>query len=221
MKSLSRIEERKEFRDALTEASKQPSLVELATLLVQRIESELAPREEAPAFAEDDSGQAAINPSKLRRLVILDNLKQINSATEKLLAKLRAPLEEELLGMFEKLGTNNFNIDGRTVYLHREWWAKTAEGHSVEEALAALKACDETAVFVKESFNTQTLSAYFRERRAASEAACDAADEYTAEHGGLTKELLEAIPPLFPTPELANVLDFSEKTSVRSRQGGK
>ncbi len=132
-----------------------------------------------------------------RKLALLDKLKSLNAAMEKMITQLRAPLEEQALSRFEQLGVNNFNIDGRTIYVQREWWAKSKE--NVADTIAALKACPETAPFVKETFNTQTLSAYFRERRLANE------------------ELDE---PLYPTPELEATVDFSEKVTVRSRQGG-
>jgi hypothetical protein len=137
-----------------------------------------------------------------RKLARLDALKKFAGELEKMITKVRAPLEEQALSRFEQMGINNFNIDGRTVYLHREWWAKSKDGN-VERTIAALKACEETAPFVKETFNTQSLSAYFRERRLALEG--DVAD-----HDGA----------LYPTQAIEDAVDFSEKISVRSRQGG-
>lgn len=144
-----------------------------------------------------------------RKLASLDAIKKFTGELEKLITKYRAPLEEQALARFEQLGINNFNIDGRTIYLHREWWAKSKDPEHMAETIAALKACDETAPFVKETFNTQSLSAYFRERRLGYEEAL----EHVESDGNFT-------PRLFPTPELEATIDFSEKVSVRSRQGG-
>ena len=73
-----------------------------------------------------------------RKLAGLDALKKMTADLERLITKLRAPLEEQALTRFEQMGINNFNIDGRTVYLHREWWAKASR--ACREAIAALKA---------------------------------------------------------------------------------
>lgn len=196
--------------------------VQDADRLLRRIENELAPETLEPAEGD-------VSLPALRRLVTLDALKSLNSTLEKLIAKYRTPLEEQMLGMFEKLGINNFNVDGRTVYLHREWWAKAKDPENVAATVAALKACDYTDPFVKEGFNTQSLSAYFRERRVAREEAIAQVAEKCAEAGvTFDEEQLEMysrryhvhVPDLFPTPALMQTVDFSEKTSVRSRAGG-
>lgn len=203
------------------------SLTQQATELLKAIEGTFLKEPEV----EGDE----LKFSKLRKLVLLDQLKAVNKATEKLISELRAPLETEIMAMLEQLGTNNFNIDGRTVYLHREFWAKVKEFAPVgedasswravmaERALQALKANEETRPFVKESFNTQTLSAYFRERRVKHDEEFEQMESRAVEDGVIMTEteIEERIEtPIFPTSELAAVLDFSEKTSIRSRTGG-
>lgn len=191
------------------------TLPEAATQLLKRIEKEFA--EPEPAYNTDADG---VSLAALRRLVVLDALKSINSAIEKKIAAIRAPLEAEMLAMFEQIGTNNFNIDGRTVYVHHEWWAKSKSPENAQAAIDALKAFPETEVFVKETFNTQTLSAYFRERRVKHDEEFNKLDEDLAERGhSLTEEEIEARleTHIFPTPRIADALDFSEKITVRSR----
>lgn len=147
-----------------------------------------------------------------RKLASLDAIKKFTGELEKLITKYRAPLEEQALARFEQLGINNFNIDGRTIYLHREWWAKarrcercqfekTACAEHTDAVLQALRGYEETEVFVKPTWNTSSVSEYFRLRRKAID------DE-------------ETDGSLFPTPALEATIDFSEKVSVRSRQGG-
>ena len=206
------------------EQAKPTTPVQDADRLLRRIEKELAPETLEPQEGD-------VNLAGLRRLVTLDALKSLNSALEKLLAKYRGPLEEQRLLMFEHLGINNFNVDGRTVYLHREWWAKAKDPENVAITVAALKACEDTDPFVKEGFNTQSLSAYFRERRIARDEAIAQVAEKCAEAGIAFEEDGESlllysrrfhidVPSLFPTASLAATVDFSEKTSVRSRKGG-
>ncbi len=187
-------------------------ITEMATRLLSRVASELS---DTCGLADEPLTEVQL----FRKLAVLDSLKQINGFIEKALVKIRAPLEEQALGRFETLGINNFNIDGRTVYLHREWWAKSKDPEKVWVTIEALKACEETAPFVKETFNTQTVSAYFRERRIALEEATDELEQRRAEGEETPEDFILGLPKLFPTPALEATIDFSEKTSVRSRAG--
>lgn len=51
-----------------------------------------------------------------------------------------------------------------TVYSSMTAWAKMKEGTSKEQVIAALKSCPDTAPLVSEGYNSQSLSAWMRER---------------------------------------------------------
>ena len=76
-------------------------------------------------------------------------------------------LQETLLTEFEQLGMENTRIDGTTVYVHRQTWAKPAGGDHPTLA-AALKELGMPEL-AKETVNSQTLSAYVRELESVDE----------------------------------------------------
>jgi len=69
-------------------------------------------------------------------------------------------LEAGLIGYYVENNIQNLNIDGRTVYLHRQVWASLKDAAS---GVAALKAAG-LGDLVKETCNGQTLSAWVREQ---------------------------------------------------------
>lgn len=77
-------------------------------------------------------------------------------------------LESQLLPQFEAGGMQNATVNGRVVYVHSQLWAGVAEGHTREELVEALKDHG-MGDMVKENFNTQTLSAWLREKVDAEE----------------------------------------------------
>lgn len=85
-------------------------------------------------------------------------LKDRLSEVEKALDAMQMPLQEHFLSA----GMQNARIDGMTLYVRRQTWARLAEGIDMPQACVALKAAglDE---FVREAFNMQTLSSYVRE----------------------------------------------------------
>lgn len=103
-----------------------------------------------------------------------------------------AQLQDKLLKDFEREGVANLTVDGRTVYLHRQLWARARPEVERHEITSALKRAG-LGQFVSESFNMQTLSAWVRELEAAE----------------------EALPP-----ELSDVLTTSEVWSLRVRKAG-
>lgn len=97
--------------------------------------------------------------------------------------------ERAMLALFEE-GAQNIKIDGVTVYLHRQLWARPV-ATSKEQLAEELKASD-LAGFVHENINTQQLSAWVRELEATGQ------------------EVPARIQPL---------LEVTEQFSVRSRKG--
>ena len=103
-----------------------------------------------------------MDTEKLRRYVELDKRKADLKAELSDINSEMDTLEEVLLTQFEQDGIQNMNIDGRTVYLHRQLWA-SAEDKDNERATQALKAAG-LGDMVAERFNTQTLSSWVREQ---------------------------------------------------------
>lgn len=87
------------------------------------------------------------------RRELKDRLKKVKAKQSK--------LEEELLEKFQESGVQSLNIDGLTVYLRRQLWAYPPSENK-EEFYQILK---DTGYgdFVRETVNTHSLSALFRE----------------------------------------------------------
>jgi len=83
---------------------------------------------------------------------------QVKDLKEKL-AKLMPKVEEELL----QAGVDSLKLDGASVWMRSQLWAKPKNG----DYERACKALEEAGLsdFVRERFNTNTLSAYVRELR--------------------------------------------------------
>lgn len=73
----------------------------------------------------------------------------------------RGAVEAELLEAFAEEGIDSIKKDGRTVYLHRQLWAKAKDGDR-ERAVAILRKC-RLQEYIREDFNTQQVSAFARE----------------------------------------------------------
>lgn len=95
-----------------------------------------------------------------RRRSIESELKDIKAETE--------GLEKELLANFEQAAVSSVRHNGTTVYLHRQLWCSPKDG-DYGATCAALRACG-LGDLVQERFNTNTVSAYVRERDKAGEA---------------------------------------------------
>lgn len=119
---------------------------------------------------------------ELTRRTLKDELDKCNAEI--------AVLEEGVLADFENAGASSMNIDGLSVYLHRQLWAKPRNG-DYPAACEALKKAGLGAM-VEPRFNTNTLSSWFREKDKAGE----------------------------PVPDvLTDVIDLTEVFSVRTRIG--
>lgn len=85
-------------------------------------------------------------------------LKDRLSEVEKALEAMQLPLQEYFLSA----GMQNTRVDGMTLYVRKQTWARLAEGIEMPQACDALKAAG-LGEFVREAFNMQTLSSYVRE----------------------------------------------------------
>lgn len=132
-----------------------------------------------------------INRDDLLEFVELSDRKAALNEMLKRNAEKLAAVERRLLDQFADLDEGGGSIRlpslGRTVYVHRQLWAN-ARGGDRGRAAEALEAAD-LGDFVEPSFNTNTVSAYFRE--------LDQNDEE-------------------PPAILADAFDVYEKFSVRS-----
>lgn len=72
-------------------------------------------------------------------------------------------LEAELLEEFAEAGVPRLTINGRTVYVHRQLWAKREAEVDMAQACSALIDAG-LGQFVAPTYNSQTLSAWMREQ---------------------------------------------------------
>ena len=149
---------------------------------------------------------AATTADLVRRFIILDRTRKQCEAEAEGMKTALADLERELLPRFESAGLQRMTVDGVTVYIHHQLWAKALDGN-MATAVAALKTCNLGAM-VEEKFNSQTLSAYVREQAKAF------AEQY--EHGAplAPHEILARLPK-----PLAQAIDLTEKVNIRTRKG--
>ena len=136
---------------------------------------------------------------KLQRFVELEKQKketenQLDSIKDEL-AALDADLQQE----FIEAGIQSIRCNGRTVYIHRQFWAGMVDGDR-PRAMAALRAAGLND-YVFETFNTQSLSAYVRERIKSGEEEQDTDDVYI----------------LLPESFRGNI-NVTEKINIRSRK---
>lgn len=73
-----------------------------------------------------------------------------------------AEIEPQLLDEFAEAGMQSANIDGHTIYIQRQLWAKVEDGASKDDVILGLKAAGYSD-YVNETYNTQQVSALLRE----------------------------------------------------------
>lgn len=71
-------------------------------------------------------------------------------------------LETTVLDMMAKEGVQNVKIDGKVLYLQRKIFVGMAEGYTREQVIESLRKAG-LGDFVQENYNTNQLSAHFRE----------------------------------------------------------
>jgi hypothetical protein len=102
--------------------------------------------------------------NKVKRYVELaDRKKRLQEELDAVSAEAR-PLEKEIIQEFEQTGVHSVKVDGATVFLYRQLWAKAKEGN-YDRACEALAGAG-LGSFVERRFNTHSISAYVREQEA-------------------------------------------------------
>lgn len=143
-----------------------------------------------------------LDTERLRRFVALENrkkeLKAELEAVEAELTELDADLQPE----FVEAGIQSVRCDGRTLYLHRQFWAGMVDGDRPRAVTALRTAGMDDYVF--ETFNTQSLSAYVRERVKSGQ-----------EDGQLVEDVYMLLPDSF-----RGAINVTEKINIRSRKAG-
>lgn len=107
---------------------------------------------------------AGISAELLKEFVDLQKLKADLDAELESCKKRLAEIEPILLDQFSQNSTSKVTAHGRTVYVHRQLWAKAKDGDK-QAVIEALRASSLTQ-YVSETFNTNSLSAYVRELEA-------------------------------------------------------
>lgn len=99
----------------------------------------------------------------LKRLVEIDKRRKELDAEAKQLNAERAQLEPGLITMLEQVGMDSASVDGRTIYIRRQLWARAAEG----DMAGLCRRLSEDPILgnlITETVNTSKLSAHFREQ---------------------------------------------------------
>jgi hypothetical protein len=133
-----------------------------------------------------------MNQEILSEFLDLDEEKRTLEARLKQVKARLEELEPQVVREFEAEGVSKITVRGRTVYLQRELSPKLGEGFTTEDAVEALKSGGFSDL-VKESYNYQTIKAFFKERESQGE---------------------EPIPD-----ELQGVFTFNEIYRARTRKG--
>jgi hypothetical protein len=95
----------------------------------------------------------------LSELVNIDRTRKELKSDLDTLNQERAVIEARILDIWEKEGTTQQKVDGSTIYLHGQKWAKPLDGNRA----AVVKALEFLGMHDFVNFNTQSLSGYFRE----------------------------------------------------------
>jgi len=138
--------------------------------------------------------------------VLADMLAGLDSQKSKLKKKLdnikeqREKIEEILMEKMSENGIQNINAGDRTIYIHRQYWAGAKnEREQLVQALKDIGMQD----YVKENYNTHSISAWVRER----------IEEYENENDTVVDDPIEILPE-----ELQEEMKISEKVQLRSRR---
>ena len=145
-----------------------------------------------------------MNAAKLKEFVKLEGEKSDIKTRLKAIETRLGELDESLTRQFIEDGIQSTNIDGRTVYLHREIFASAKNGDK-EAVVTALKACD-LGQYVREDYNANSLKAFVREMVKEAE-----------EQARLEKRVIDDPATAVP-PQLAATLNISTVFSVASRR---
>lgn len=121
--------------------------------------------EQVHAFDAPSAQIAGDRDALTKRLIDLTLRKRELDAESRKVGEVIDQIERELLDAWIDAGRQSERIDGVTVYIAKRTWATAREGNrqAVVAALESLGMADMV------TFNTQTLSAWFKERAEAGE----------------------------------------------------
>lgn len=131
--------------------------------------------QEEPEEPVDDKPVSSIASDNLLEFVELAKERRELEARLKAVKARQEKLETPLLDSFAKNETQNVRVAGITVYVHRQLWANPRDG-DYDRAVQAMRKSG-LGDLIQERFNTNTLSAYFRELDAQGEAATPAMED--------------------------------------------
>lgn len=121
---------------------------------------------EAPAATA--ASATGLTMDTVKRYAALANEKtQLDDRLKAIEREMKA-LNDQVLEWFASNSVDKVKLEGRTLYLRRELWATRPEGVTLEQQIAALQAAG-LADMCAPRINSQTLSAFCREREAAGE----------------------------------------------------
>lgn len=140
--------------------------------------------------------------AKIQRFIELENAKKEAEALLDGIKEEIASLDLDLQQEFIEAGVQSVRCNGRTVYLHRQFWAGMVDGDRPRAVTALRTAGMDDYVF--ETFNTQSLSAYVRERVKSGQ-----------EDGQLVEDVYMLLPDSF-----RGAINVTEKINIRSRKAG-
>jgi hypothetical protein len=100
------------------------------------------------------------------RIAEFSDLVTRKAELENQLSDVKAEIKEKepgILRIFGRLGVQNVNIKGRTIYLHRRFSAGPADGCTKDDVVAALKRSKKTKDIVSLGYHWKTLSSLCQE----------------------------------------------------------
>lgn len=103
-----------------------------------------------------------MNVDKINKIVDLDDRRRELEAQLKEIKEERSKLEAEVLDQFAEAGIDNIKVGGRTVYLRKDTYCSPVDGDKERSAIYLKN--NGLGMFVSESFNSLTVSAWVRER---------------------------------------------------------
>lgn len=143
----------------------------------------------------------------MREFVAIEEKKRDLDSQLKQVVQRLDDIEEQIVPQMLSDGVSQMRVDGRTIYIANKIYAGPKDGDK-GSVIDALKSSDDTAAFVAENYNAQTLRSYVSEIAKEVETVCK-------KDGRLFDE--EAIRAALPT-ELAAAIKISFVHSLHSRK---
>lgn len=151
---------------------------------------------------------AGLNMDTLRLYLAKEQRKKELKAE---LATIETSLDElgnDITAMLLSVGVDSIKCDGRLIYMANEVFVGPQEQYERADVLAALKAEEDAAMFVSETYNTRSLQSWVKEIADGVREKCIEAKELYDE-----KKVVEALPA-----SLRRVLKVTFGKSIRTRK---